>query len=115
MQRAMFWSRDRQSLSELENLTDPTLNYIEISFLFPINYCWLQLIIAVLTKMKVSRCGHPSPSFLGLLVCVQTPLLLKQIGERENFFFEGRGQLYTGKGLLDMDFPSSVMENNAVL
>ena len=85
MQRAMFWSRDRQSLSELENLTDPTLNYIEISFLFPINYCWLQLIIAVLTKMKVSRCGHPSPSFLGLLVCVQTPLLLKQIGERENF------------------------------
>ena len=54
MQRAMFWSRDRQSLSELENLTDLTLNYIEISFLFPINYCWSQLIIAVLTKMKVS-------------------------------------------------------------
>ena len=30
-------------------------------------------------------------------------------------FFEGSGQLYTGEGLLDMDSPCSVMENNAVL
>ena len=34
---------------------------------------------------------------------------------REIFFFEGSGQLYTGEGLLDMDSPCSVMENNAVL
>ena len=33
----------------------------------------------------------------------------------KEIFFEGSGQLYTGEGLLDMDSPCSVMENNAVL
>ena len=47
-------------------------------------------------------------------LCINAPSPKTNRGERE-FFFEGRGQLYTGKGLLDMDFPSSVMENNAVL
>ena len=40
-----------QSLSE--NLIYPTLIYIDIFFYFPINYCWVQLIMGVIREMEV--------------------------------------------------------------
>ena len=41
---------------------------------------------------KVIWWSHPSPSFLGLLACVQTPLPAKKNrGERERFFLRGVG------------------------
>ena len=71
--------------------------------------------MAFLRGMKVSWCSHSSPSFLGLLACVQTIHPAKKIGERERFFLRGAGSAAavhrlqpTGNG-----FPLlSVTENN---